>query len=514
MGKYDSFMAATEPAAATPDDRFRAAGVDVPKKYAGFMAATESQAPAAAPAPEAQPEPSFLQQVAQPFKDIGNGLLAANDFAARAIAHPIDTFQNPGATFREGMRGINSNIPFANSAVEAMGGPPAESPADAAAAPGANAFGGALGAATVGGKVAGIAAKGVEAVAPVVGRAISGIGEAAQGRQVNRALEDLEMKTYKRTRAGVRTDVVADAVAENPELRKAAGNDAKLAKAVDEMKQKAVDEIDHHYSGYKVTLGDSIDNFNTRIKALRAAGTSTDAAVADHLETIRDEMIPRLGQRESVSVKHLRAEQTDFQKKGYGKALPGDEAGSARIEANREASKAVGDAVVKRVTGMPYAEAKVAAEADQNGIAARLFKANDQINAANKIEASITDRASRVQPKEGLTGKLIEIGKEIRHSPMGYGLSLAPRAVAGGLNMADNALARIASPAPAALGGAVARAATASPQGLGQLVEMARAGLRGSELTAMAQQMGIPTARAQAFADTVAESDARQKGRQ
>lgn len=453
---------------------------------------------------EKPPEPSFLHQVAQPFKDIGNSLLAANDFAARAIVHPIDTFgSNPGATFREGMRGVNSNIPFANSAVEAMGGPPAESPADAAAAPGANAFGGVAGAGLVGGKVAGIAAKGVEAVAPVVGRAISGIGEAAQGRQVNRALEDLEMKTYKRTRAGVRSDVVADAVAENPELRQAAGNDVKVKKTIDDMRTKATEEINRQYSGYKVTLGDSIDNLNARIKALRTEGTSTDAAVADHLENIRDEMAGRLSKRDSISVKELRAEQTDFQKKGYGKALPGDEAASARIEANREASKAVGDAVVRRVTGLDYAESKAAAAADPNGIPGRLFKANDQISAANKLDAAIADRASRVQPKEGVTGKLIEIGKKVRHSPLGYALSLAPDAAAGAMTAVDNRLAGLAGGGAEAVGNSIGNAAASvsANVALSKLVRAAQAGAVSAQLVQEAIAAGVPRATAVAAAN-------------
>lgn len=523
MGKYDAFMAATEPGqgeapGSTPADRFRSAGVDVPKKYAGFMEATEGAAP------EPPPQKSFLDrlttvptlgEIAQPFKDIGHGLAAANDFAARAITHPIDTLaKNPGATFREGMRGVNSNIPFGNTLVEAAGGPPAESPEDTAAAPGAQAFGNVAAALPVGGMVGGIAAKGLQVAAPAVGRAIGRVGEGAQERQATRALEDLEMKTNKRARMGARTDVVAEAVRENPELRAAVGNDSKLTAAASDLKQKATAEIDRHYAGYKVTLGDTIDNFNTRIKALRAEGTSTDAAVADHLEKMRDELTSRLGQRESVNVKHLRAEQTDFQKRGYGKALPGDEAAGTRIEAAREASKAVGDAVIKRVTGLPdYAAARAAAEANPDSISGHLLKANDQITAANRIEATIADRASRVQPREGVTGKLIETAKELRHSPMGYALSLAPRAAAGGLSATDNLVARLTSPAIPQAAGAVGRMAGAAPGiAIGRLAELARAGLRGSELTAAAAQLGIPPDQAQDLANMVAASDARRSG--
>jgi hypothetical protein len=488
MGKYDSLFQDAPPPAAAPAPQA--------SKYAALFA-------------DQPPEQSVLDEyVVQPFKDLGNSVLRANDFAARAITHPIDTLAtNPGATLREGMRGVNSNIPGGNALVEAIGGPPAESPADAAAAPGAQAFGGVAGAAVTGKPIGGIVAKGVETAAPAIGKAIAAVGESAKARQIDRALEDLELKTYKRTRAGVRQDVVADVVAENPEVRAAASNDSKLAPVVEKLKQKAIDELDSHYAGYKVTLGDTIDNFNARIKALRAEGTSTDAAVADALEKTRDELTSRLGKRDSISVKQLRAEQTDFQGKGYGKAMPGDEAASARIEAAREASKAVGDAVVKRVTGMNYAEAKTAAASDPGGIAARLFKANDRVNAAQKIEASIADRTSRVQPREGLAGKLLDAGKKIRHSPTGYVLSLAPDAAAAGLTAADNVVARLASPVPAAAGQAVARAVPlAQPQIVGQLVQLARQGLRGPEFVSAATQAGVPPDQAQAFAGMLARS--------
>jgi hypothetical protein len=482
---------------------------------------------------KAMQEPSLPRRVVdstiEGFKGIGRGLMSANDFAGRILTHPVATIA-PGKstsevvgglathpwdtltgnpTFRETMRGVNSNIPFGNTLVERLGGQPAESPADTAAAPGAQAFGSFAGAVPVGGMVGGLAAKGLETAAPVLGRGLKAIGAGAQERQTTRALEDLEMGANNRARLGARTDVVADAISENPELRAAVGNDKKLAAAAGELKTKAIAEIDKHYAGYKVTLGDTIDNFNARIKALRTEGTSTDAAVANHLEKMRDELTSRLGQRQSTSVKHLRAEQSDFQKRGYGKALPGDEAASTRIEAAREANKAVGDAVIKRVTGLNYAEARAAAEANPDSISAHLLKANDQVSAANRIEATIADRTNRIQPREGIAGKLRDLGDAVKH-PVGFGLSLVPRAAAGGLTAADNLVARLNSPGLPAAGNAVARTAAAAPgAAIGRLAELARSGLRGSELTAMAAQMGIPPDQAQGFAAMVAASDAR-----
>ena len=84
--------------------------------------------------------PSFLSQVAQPFKDIYHTARAANSAVANAIVHPVDTFNAlrsaPGANLREGMRGVNDNIPLANRAVEALGGPPGLARGRSGGAPG------------------------------------------------------------------------------------------------------------------------------------------------------------------------------------------------------------------------------------------------------------------------------------------------------------------------------------------------------------------------------------------
>jgi hypothetical protein len=350
---------------------------------------------------------------------IGRGILAANDFAARAMVHPIDTFGTPekrGAALREGMRGVNANIPFANDAVEAMGGPAAESPADAAAAPGAQAFGNVAGI-PVGGAVGDIAAHAVAPVAGAIGRGVQQVARGAGERIVGRTKDALEMGANKTARGGLRTDVVDDVIRENPAIAKAAGDDKKLAQVTEEIHSKAAHELGPIY-GQVAPLEDiaaPITNMDKRIGALEQ-GTASDRAVAKKLQAIRDEMNTAYGKRGAVSVQDLRAEQTAYQKKGYGKAMPGDEAATAAIAANREASKAVGDAVVNHVTGMDYAAAKAAAAADPNSLAARLFKANDQISAANKIEAGIADRASKVKPDKGFAAKVTALAHGMKHA--------------------------------------------------------------------------------------------------
>lgn len=374
----------------------------------------------------------------QPFKDIGHSVLETSGAVGNAVAHPVDTFGGGRALpfAREAMRSVNSNIPFANDAVEAIGGPPAVSPQDQAAAPGGHGFGALLGL-PVAGMVGGIGAKAVEVGAPLLGRALS--SASAGERQVTRAVEDLgERVTKKATRAGVKTEPVEALVRENPELRAAAGDDAKTAQVVDQAKTKAQGDLRRIYSAApsEVSPSNAIANMDTRIAEL-SKGTSNEREVARALKSVRDEFHAAHGEKTGITPFEMRAEQSAYQKKGYGKAMPGDEAATARIAANQEASKAVGEAVVRHVTGMGYTEAKAAAEADPAGIAAQLFKANKTINATNKIEAAIGERAARVQPKVGLGGRL----EHLSHTVHNLGLAVAGKALQVGPRAVDAVLA-------------------------------------------------------------------------
>ena len=375
------------------------------------------QAPAPAPAPAPAAQPSLLSrvasQVAQPFKDIGHGVMEANRAVTHAIFHPVETARGIGSAIahpirgtsgaREFMRGVNDNIPLANTAVQAIGGPAESSPEDAAAAPGVRAVGGLVGAPVGGELLGGIAAKVAEKAAPVVARAVSGIGESAEARNVARTQEALELKTNKGTRKGLQSDAVEQVIAENPELRKAAGKDEKVAQFTAGLKGKAAARLKPIYAEAgpaDEAVAKAVANVDERIAELKK-GDVNDAAAAKKLQTLRDEFNTRLGERPAVSASDLRAEQSAYQKNGYAKNINADPDVATSIFAQREMSKAVGDAVVEHVTGMKYAEAKAAAAADPSSLAAKLFKANDHIRAANQIDAGIADRAGRVQPATG-----------------------------------------------------------------------------------------------------------------
>ena len=586
MGEFDPAPGA---AVAAPDDEF------APAPGAPIIAP-----PPAAPAPAAPPSllSRVASQVAQPFKDIGHGVMEANRAVTHAIFHPVDTARsiaaNPTAYAREALRGVNDNIPLANTAVQAIGGPAADSPEDAAAAPGVRALGG-LAAAPVGGELlGGIAAKVAEKAAPVVARAVQGIGESAEARNIARTKEALELKVNKGTRAGLKSDVVDQAIAESPELQKAAGNDAKVAEVTGRLRQNAGTALDQIYTesaaaraagasdlqalSEKATaartranelhaaahpelgLGDEmrkidapiseepslfdlargidapvsgsvaremgrpafeakqaaraeaaakaaaeaksaegeafdlekqltaqqkavgdltkappvdiskpVANVDERIADLKK-GDVNDAAAAKKLQTLRDEFNNRLGERAEVTTSDLRAEQSAYQKNGYAKNIAGDPDVSATILAHREMSKAVGDAVVEHVTGMKYEAAKAAAATDPGSIAAKVFKANDHISAANRIDAGIADRASRVKPPTGplavvkrvashavgpalmgathgpLAGLATAAGQEVLHAAPGAlraGASAIDRGIAAGAARAAPALRSI-----------------------------------------------------------------------
>lgn len=456
--------------------------------------ADDAATPAPAP-PQPQESPWTLKRVeaavAQPFVDIGRGVLKANTAVAHAIAHPIDTARsiaaNPAAAVRETMRGVNDNIPFANKLVAALpGGAPEASPEDEAAFPNARAVGGVVGSVPAGEALGGIASKVVSATAPAVGRAAQSLGEGAEARQIARTKAALELKVNKGTRAGLRGDAVDATIAESPELRRAAGNDERTAKFTASLKEKAGGDLAPIYKGAgpaDEAVATAVANIDKRIAALKG-GDVNAAAAAKKLQALRDEFNTRLGERPSVTASDLRAEQSAYQKNGYAKNIAGDPEVSASILAQREMSKAVGDALVQHVTGMDYAAAKAAAAADPKSLAARLFNANRRIEAAHRIDASIADRASRPAPKHGL----LKVAAEIKHSPLGFVASKVPEAAAAAGRVADNAVAATA-PRVASAAEAVGRAAGPTP--LQMVQKAAQAGnQRAIRLLTMARGAG------------------------
>jgi hypothetical protein len=240
----------------------------------------------------------------------------------------------------------------------------------------------------------------------------------------------------------------------------------------------------------------------------------------------------RIGTRDAVSPRELRDEQSAYQKKGYGKAMPGDDAGSARIAANREASKAVGDSVLEHVTGMDYEGARAAAAADPESLVAKLLKANEKINAANKIEAGIADRAGKAKPAHGPMAVLkrvaahaaapalmgathgpgaaiaTAVGQEALHAApaaargaaaaIDRGISRVAPAAARGIEAAGEAAPAIAPAAPVAalrspdaiLEQLIARADSGDPDATAKLDAVSRAPIVAARVSAIRRKLG------------------------
>lgn len=179
----------------------------------GFAAVDEADLAPATAATAAEPQeehffPRSFSEAAQQAKDVGLGIARgakrANDFATNLIFHPVDTGKQiaaaPGASFRQTMRGVNSNIPFANQAVEAAGGPAASSPADAASAPaGLSEFSSIAAIPGVGKMVGGIASKGLEAG----GNALSSAGARAVKEAAKPAGTSTVFKAAQRAGTGI-----------------------------------------------------------------------------------------------------------------------------------------------------------------------------------------------------------------------------------------------------------------------------------------------------------------------
>lgn len=158
------------------------------------------------------------------------------------------------------------------------------------------------------------------------------------------------------------------------------------------LRRQAATEISTQ-TRHGIVTGDVVTTGKNRIAELRK-GTASDLATADKLEDLMKRFNERYPDRSTViPAKELRKWQSDFQDAGYGKALPGDAAASATIAANQEASKVIGDPLIKHVTGLDYQAAKRLAEVDPNSIAARLFRANEKVAIGKRIISSLAAKA-------------------------------------------------------------------------------------------------------------------------
>jgi len=369
------------------------------------------------------------------LNDAGNmmaevGVGAAKRIAANPLAGPGEAFQDTLADprfQRQAMRGVNNAVmPFVgNKLAAAAGGPPEHSEEDAAAFPRAEALGGLAGALVPVpyGEIAAAAVKPAKAAAKGLLGAVEKAGASAQERRVARAVEDIEEGATKKARAGMEKseDKVEALARENPEIVEHARDNAALSKDAQEIRKRASSQLSDLYAAKDaeaaaeplpaglfgkdapaprapgVRISEPVANMDASIAKLEK-GDPTERLAAKELKRIRDELAEAKGPDSIIPARELRDEQSARQTIGYAKAVPGMpdyEVTNAKILANRQASRDIGDSIVKHVTGMDYEAAKAAAAADPSSVAGRLFKLNGEIEGASRIEAAIASKKGR-----------------------------------------------------------------------------------------------------------------------
>jgi hypothetical protein len=343
-----------------------------------------------------------------------------------------------------------------NKLVAAIGGPPEHSASDTAAFPDAQALGSAAGAfvpVPYGEIAAALTKSGKKAVGGLLG-AVEKAGAGAEERQVGRAVEDITEGANKKARLGLEKseDKVEQLARENPEIVAHARDNDALLKDAEAIRNRASDKLSGLYAerdvaeqeeeraaaaraeaqanpagsgarekaerdateaqaradqfrrdaakrisdrpAHGVSMAEPVSNMDASIARMEK-GNPTDRLAAKELKRIRDELAESKGADGIISARELRDEQTSRQTIGYAKAMPGMadfEVTNAKILANRQASRDIGDSIVKHVTGMGYDEAKAAAAADPTSIAGRLFKLNGEIEGAARIQAAVASK--------------------------------------------------------------------------------------------------------------------------
>lgn len=248
---------------------------------------------------------------------------------------------------------------------------------------------------------------------------------------------------------------------------------------------------------------DAIANMDRSIARL-SKGSPNEWADAKALQAIRDEFAAKLGADPDavISTRQMRDAQSDYQRHGYARTIPGmpdADVTAAKTRAYRQASKDVGDVVIKHVTGMSYPEARAFAEANPTSKVAEFLRANDDVSVSKRIEGLVQTRKGTNQ---GAPHRLVQIlGRNVKSAATTALLSQVPvigKPLAGaygtyalGRELApyaaravDAAALRLAPPGRAPSSGA-------SSAAIARLVIAARAGASRAQLQAQAERDGI-----------------------
>lgn len=467
---------------------------------------------------------------------LGRGVLRAGGFAGQAIAHPIDTTRQiasaPGASFRESMRAINSNIPGASQAVQAIGGPLAESPEDAAAAPrGLRDFVGLASAPGVGKVLGGVAAKTIEAGGEAASNAVGHITEAvrrARAERIIKNVQDLGTRAQG-TKIEIGREGVGEVLRADPEL--AAKLDARLAKpkelhaAVTADAEKTGAQIGEAYKkADTVALGAPMADVRRSLQlAKRMYNNPIDKPLREQIDATIANFEEQFGKNGRVPLTKLWESRSALQKRGFS-----GPANSASIpkELQRDAAQAVQRVIDKRIdeikslaAGVRQSTGQVAGSAPLQQYAANV-EALEELPALNKRYSALaklsdaTERAATAPPphEPGLLSRVLHHGRAqgagaLVGSVVGHHVAGYPGAIAG--TVLGAGAGRVASSAYGAGARAIATAVKAARAGTPlteqMIQDLATAGVGAKAIEALSAKQAPAPATSLQFA--ASESD-------
>lgn len=437
--------------------------------------------------------------------------LRAKDQLNQVIAHPIDTLGDE--RFRaEAMRGVNDNIPFGNRLAEAVGGPPAESPSDAAAFPNARAAG----------NMAGLAVPlpiGETASALMSGaRKVAGrVATAAEDRMVNQGVKDIAgskatgiSKPTDRRQIAKAIDSIKDELREPGAIAIADTARQDPAEALSMVHKKVDDLTNGRKAAYQVVdnatggihVGDLRRALGSEIARLgKAPGQATERAAVEAMVSDIDKtwggqkspLVPTIEMRKYVTRLQTVAADT-----------------MGGLEETRRVK------ILDHVSGLAkdFLDAHLDAAAKADPLAseavADLKQMNRKVSAWLTLDDALRTRAGKLETNamvdtrgKSLAGGLAAAGAAAHflHSPGAAAVAAGAGALPYVAPVVDRAVTRGAQRLPDLLGRPGVQTSSIPTAAVAKLLQAARAGASRAELQAQAQQNGVPVE----IADNIAQ---------
>lgn len=305
------------------------------------------------------------------------------------------------------MRGVNDNIPFANRGVEAIGGPPASSPEDEAAAPNVRDFASTVSSLPVGG---------VEGdIAKAAGQGVADIGKNAAARVAKRAGDVTNVTGGANTAAARKAvsarNIYAEATAADPQLGEVLSgpgdNATKHAAASGRLNElKSANDADFFKLGDMHPDANAIEGrvpsapFKAKLEGLKAEahakGDPTD--IVGSVDTVLDKL-KRFDERGTVSPEQVRGIRNGL----AAKAAHGSEAEAVEKLNNNKIRSTLNDVISDMVSETPGMDA--VAHRARNRQIAGLLPVKDFLEGELEKEAAV--------PQRGIIGKAVDLAGQV-----------------------------------------------------------------------------------------------------